>query len=95
MIRQGGKFIIGVWVLAALLLPLTAFARQDSGELEILSPVNGTLDASTPSATYTFSLSESYIFSLSAWNSSGNLALTMTVLDAGAKARPSIVTRIG
>jgi len=83
MIRQGGKFIGGMWLIAALvMLPLTAFARQDDSQLEILNPANGTLDASTPTVTYTFSLSEGFVFSLNGWNRSGDLALEMTVFDA-------------
>lgn len=82
MVRQGGKLFVGIWVVVALLmLPLAASARQDSSSLDILNMVNGTLDTSTPNTTYTFSLDSGFVFSLSAWNRSGDLALSMTLLD--------------
>lgn len=81
MIRQGGKLIVGVWVVLALLVLPLAVSAQQGGKLDILNLVNGTLDASTPTVTYTFSLGEGFIFSLSAWNRSGDLQIAMTLLD--------------
>lgn len=77
------------WITALLLLltslsmtglPLRAHAQ--GGELRLLVPVTGRLDAATPEVTFSFAMNANLVFSLAAEIQSGDLTLDMTVIDA-------------
>lgn len=86
--HTGGR---GLALLLAVILlfigsPLSVWAapaRQTDNGMRLLDTVEGTLDAATPEASYTFSLVANQVISTVAWSNSGNLALGLTLYDPG------------
>ncbi|NLX10640.1 MAG: hypothetical protein GXY36_13365 [Chloroflexi bacterium] len=77
--------VAGVLVLALVIgVPgmVRAAPHQQAAEtIRLLDTVNGTLDAATREVTYSFSVNADFIFSVAAWNRSGDLETELTVQD--------------
>ncbi|HML24853.1 MAG TPA: nucleoporin [Aggregatilinea sp.] len=87
-VTRAGRWLVGA-LLAALVVSmgggLHTRAQGDSSELLLLGTLSTTLDATTPEASATFYLEESFPFSVVAYADSGDLTTTLTVTAPSGK----------
>lgn len=87
--HMGGRLALALLLAVTLLplarpsAPLSAAPDQQvpGGELRLLDPAFGTLDADNTAVTYNFLMNEAMPFSVWAWNESGDLVKDLAIID--------------